>query len=356
MKIFENITYFVVCLLIMLVVSVNRDGRLLGYDLARLGDKQLSAENLSVESIMADTLVVNTSELGKDIHGYGGRVPLEIRIVKDTIVSVVALSNSETPDFFEDASALLNQWDGMSLADAMSRQVDAVSGATYSSEAIKGNMKAGIAYAISQKETQTDESSFHFSVGWLLSVIVVLAGAIIPLFVKSKTYRVIQHLLDIIILGFWTGTFVSYSQMVGYLSNGVNLLNSLPVLLLLVVAFIYPLFGRKKHYCSNLCPFGALQEEISRFSPWRIMVPKHLYEALHSARRGLWVALTLLMLTGVWFDWMNYEVFSAFLVQAAGVGVIIFALFFVILSFFVGRPYCRFVCPTGTLMKLSERS
>jgi polyferredoxin len=64
----------------------------------------------------------------------------------------------------------------------------------------------------------------------------------------------------------------------------------------------------------------------------------------------------LVMWCGVWFDWMNYELFSAFLFNQAAWGVIVAALLFVALSFVVQRPYCRFVCPTGSLFRIAQNS
>ena len=62
----------------------------------------------------------------------------------------------------------------------------------------------------------------------------------------------------------------------------------------------------------------------------------------------------LLMLTGVWSEWMNYELFIAFIFKSASWVIILLAIVFVLLSIFVPRPYCRFVCPMGSLFKLSS--
>ena len=64
----------------------------------------------------------------------------------------------------------------------------------------------------------------------------------------------------------------------------------------------------------------------------------------------------LLMLTGLWADWTNYEIFSAFIVGTAAVAVLAMAAVVLVLSVFVPRPYCRFVCPTGTLFKVAQGS
>ena len=42
---------------------------------------------------------LNTTELGKDIVGYGGTVPLEITLHEGRVENIRALANSETPDF-----------------------------------------------------------------------------------------------------------------------------------------------------------------------------------------------------------------------------------------------------------------
>ena len=73
-------------------------------------------------------------------------------------------------------------------------------------------------------------------------------------------------------------------------------------------------------------------------------------------RRILWGVLTALALTGVWSGWMDYELFTAFLFTAASWVVVVFAAVVLVLSVFVPRPYCRFVCPTGTLLKFSQGS
>ena len=51
---------------------------------------------------------------------------------------------------------------------------------------------------------------------------------------------------------------------------------------------------------------------------------------------------------------MDYEVFSAFVFQTASAFVLVLGIVVVVLSLFVPRPYCRFVCPTGTLLRLAE--
>ena len=73
-------------------------------------------------------------------------------------------------------------------------------------------------------------------------------------------------------------------------------------------------------------------------------------------REILWATLTMLMLLGVGFQWMDYEVFAAFILQSASVVVLVLAVVVLALSIFIPRPYCRFVFPTGVFLNISQKS
>ena len=93
-----------------------------------------------------DTLKINTTDLGKEIIGFNGPTPVEISVVMDTIVGIKALPNSETPRFMQTclASGLLNKLVGKTVSEAKDIQLDAVSGATYSSNALIRNIRLGL--------------------------------------------------------------------------------------------------------------------------------------------------------------------------------------------------------------------
>ena len=100
----------------------------------------------SAKNVQADTLVVNTTELCKDVIGYDGPTPLKITIVKGVVAKVEALPNTETPRFFDQVleSGLLKAVVGKKVSEAAKMPLDAVSGATYSSEAVIQNLRAGL--------------------------------------------------------------------------------------------------------------------------------------------------------------------------------------------------------------------
>ena len=94
----------------------------------------------------ADTLVINTTDLCKDVIGYDGPTPLVIKVVNGVVASVEALPNTESPSYFERVlkGGLLKAVVGKKVDEAAKMKLDAVSGATYSSEAVIENLRVGL--------------------------------------------------------------------------------------------------------------------------------------------------------------------------------------------------------------------
>ena len=96
--------------------------------------------------------IVNTTKLSADVQGYNGPTPLKIYIKDDKIQKIEALPNQETPGFFARVQEnMMNKWNGMTAKQAATAEVDAVSGATYSSVAVKKNVKLGATYYLKHK-------------------------------------------------------------------------------------------------------------------------------------------------------------------------------------------------------------
>ena len=91
---------------------------------------------------------IDTTTLSQDIKGYNGPTPLLITIEKDKVVKVEALENSETPGFFKRMTdgGLLERWNGMTVDDAIGAEIDAIAGATFSSNAVITNVRLGLTY------------------------------------------------------------------------------------------------------------------------------------------------------------------------------------------------------------------
>ena len=97
-----------------------------------------------------DVTVINTTTLATDIEGYVGCTPVKVYFKADKVLRVEALENEETPKYFDMmvSKGLLKKWNGMPVKTAEKCKVDAVTGATVSSEAIIENVRRGISYYI----------------------------------------------------------------------------------------------------------------------------------------------------------------------------------------------------------------
>ena len=103
------------------------------------GDETMTKEN--------GAFVINTTELGKNIEGYQGTTPLKVYIKKGKVEKIEFLKSTETPKYYAKVKkALLEKWNGLKVKEARQQQVDAVTGATVSSEAVIKNVQLALDY------------------------------------------------------------------------------------------------------------------------------------------------------------------------------------------------------------------
>lgn len=320
-----------------------------------------SADTATVTLLDNGTTVINTTSIASDLRGYGGAVPMKVYIRGNRIDSIRTLPNNETPEFLDIVrDEVISRYIGLDIDKALSTDIDAVTGATMSSECVKGTVRRALAVAA---RTATDSDDTAAGTGGALKLMAALAvsmmAALLPLFIRNSTYRTVQLYLNVIVLGFYCGTFVSYSSLAGMVREPSQLLDTAylsthaALLLLAFVALFYPLFGRKGHYCAWCCPLGSLQDlgnKAGKGRQWHI-TPRWTHR-LTTLRKALWVALMAVTWTGMTSAWMDYELFAAFMWQTASWIMLTFLLICAVLSVFVKRPYCRFICPTGTMLKI----
>ena len=70
-----------------------------------------------------NTTIVNTTQLGAQVRGFKGATPVLIHIEKNKVVKVEALPNRETPKFFARAKAVLQQFEGLTVAKAQNYDI-----------------------------------------------------------------------------------------------------------------------------------------------------------------------------------------------------------------------------------------
>lgn len=103
-----------------------------------IGDEVITKEG--------NTTVVNTTTLTKDVKGFRGPTPVKIYIKGNKIQKIEPLQNQESPKFFARAKTILTKFEGKSVSKAAKLEVDAKTGATFSTKALIKNVQAGAKY------------------------------------------------------------------------------------------------------------------------------------------------------------------------------------------------------------------
>jgi len=122
-----------------------------------------------------------------------------------------------------------------------------------------------------------------------------------------------------------------------------------------LIFFVAPIavtlfFGRS--FCAAVCPFGAVQD-LTLLKP--VAVPPWLE---HGLRYLAYVYLALavwLAAMGSSFIICHYDPYVAVFRRNANLNILILGAVLLIIGFFVGRPYCRFLCPYGVILRQVSR-
>jgi ferredoxin len=122
-----------------------------------------------------------------------------------------------------------------------------------------------------------------------------------------------------------------------------------------LIFFLAPLvttlfFGRT--FCAAVCPLGAVQDLTLL---WPISVPRWLEHALRYLAYVYLGLAVLLAALGSTFIICRYDPYVALFRHNGNLNILILGGALLVIGFFVGRPYCRFLCPYGVILRQLSR-
>ena len=180
-------------------------------------------------------------------------------------------------------------------------------------------------------------------------VAALAAAAYLGLRARSRRGLLVLTILALAYFGFYRRGCVC---PIGAIQNvAAGLFNGQAVPLFVLAFFLLPLaaailFGRT--FCAGVCPLGALQDLVL-LKPMKL--PMWLEHALGLLPWAYLAAAVLLAATDAAFIICQYDPFVGIFRLGGQANMLIFGACVLIVAVFVGRPYCRFACPYGALLR-----
>lgn len=318
---------------------------------------------LIIEQEGSRFVYLESAEVVHGIHGYSGPINVGVVINSDgTTHSVHHVASKETESYLNRIASrgFYSQMKDMKLSGE--HQIDAVSGATLTTEAVAHTASELISLASPEPLvtlSEIDEMN-PFQVHATLSNIWILHAIVIGLMFfygiqkrwrKSKRGMLILSILSVIYIGFFLNNSFTYVSFIHpFVGTSVSALVGIYALFVLLGV----IWG-KNTYCKYVCPFGNAQRLAMRITPKKWTAKFFLSNKWVGRIRN---AIALVLIGGVILGmrgWSNYELFPDFF------GMEFLSMWFIIAAgtvfLTVRYPmlWCRLLCPTGSVLDtLSE--
>ncbi len=300
---------------------------------------------------------VRTSPHSDNVRGYAGPTETLAAVTPDRAdVTAIRLRKSyDTPEYVErvrddkDAlTALANrsvaEWAALDFKKA---GIEGISGATQTSFAIAEGLRRR--FAADEKLVPSVPSVPSRDT----ALIAIVLGAFVLAFTPLRGKRWLRLVWQAVLIGgfgLWFGQLLSLSLFAGWARHGIAWQTAPALALLAAIALLVPWGARRQIYCHHLCPHGAAQEWLGKFSRLHVRVPAALQRWLTRAPAALLIIAFALALTTA-FDLAKLEPFDAWILRGAALVSTVIALAGLAASVFIPQAYCHYGCPTGALLK-----
>jgi len=316
------------------------------------------------------TASLSSNQVASDVRGYAG--PLNLLVSVDDqgrLRGARYVASDETPAYIHGIDDWLAGLAGQDLAEAPLdlKRVDAMTGATVSSEAALATINraaaagARAAFGVQLAGAWAEEQGpwwRELASARFLGVLTMLV-LFFPVYLSGRDrVRLVYQLGVLVVLGLAFNSLVTEVDLVNLSQGRLPAFASNPTwyLLLGFVGITGLLFGQA--YCGYVCPFGALQEVLSRLGR-KMGLRRYVDARLDRAARYLKFVLLAGALGLVWVTgegmWVGFNPMQhlfrwhmAGWISAVAAAVLVGSLVYY-------RFWCRYLCPMGAFLALSNK-
>jgi len=188
------------------------------------------------------------------------------------------------------------------------------------------------------------------------AVLLAALGLSSYLVIRKRSRRALFLLMvfSLLYFGFWRkGCVCSIGAIQNIVLSVFDREYTVPIVV--VVFFLLPLiftlfFGRT--FCAAVCPLGAVQDLVL-LRP--VSLPSWAESGLRLFAYVYLGAAVLLAATGSAFLICRYDPFVSIFRLSGSLNILILGGCLLLIGVFIGRPYCRFICPYGVILRQLSR-
>ena len=306
-----------------------------------------------------DGYVIVGREATNSAWGHDGPISVAVFLDDGMIIrGVRMLEQHETRRFVErmQTARFLERWNGRHLYDPQ-QPIDATTGATQTSAAVAANVNSTLAALLDRQPAPVlvPERSSSMAGQWAVLFVTIMSLACFLSPDTTRRLRIPLLVLSVAVLGIWQGTFLSLANLYRWLVMGIPPLVYFGALIILLLSLLLPLFTGRGFYCRYLCPFGAAQELVGMLTRRKFKLSPRTLVVARWVRRSILVTVVILLWILPHLELADLEPFTLFLLRSAALSSLVLAGLSLIGSFFVRRPWCKLLCPTGEILSLLRR-
>ncbi len=290
--------------------------------------------------------------------GYGGKLKAAVIVdTNDRIVAVVQGENNETGSYLKllEDKGFYEKWNDLHVEEALLKEVDAVTGATMSSNAITAMVQKNLQIYSGIEKYSAKKTASWISFSDTGSLLIFILGMFLFFFHRKGSSIRIFHLIGaVVVVGFWSGKMLSIEIFRAWLQTGVHQ-SVFIIFTVAALSMVATFITGRNFYCYYFCPMGAFQELCYKFPVSKLRIKPSFFKPFRFIKRIFLYTLIIMMIFNLAEDFSVFEPFSAFQFKAAAVSSLVLAFSTLAVSFFIPRPWCRFFCPTGEVFDILKK-